>query len=181
MLAALMTACAARPPEPVRSETVEQIAGVVEAVDRDTRSVLLRVPTRDAMAVEIAPSVRNFAHVQVGDRIVVRFYTVLAAELRRRGDASGETEEPTTTGDIAIAPEGARPGGIVGTQVHQTVRVIDVNKRNHVVTFYGSDGISRALPVRTAQGREFIRKLKSGDEVDVTYTRAIALSVEPGT
>ena len=61
------------------------------------------------------------------------------------------------------------------------VLFIDVNNRNHVVTFYGSDGISRALPVRTPQGREFIRNLKSGDEVDLTFTEGIALTVEPGT
>ena len=86
-----------------------------------------------------------------------------------------------TTGDIALAPDSAQAGGIVGTQVHQTVRVTDVNNHNHVVTFYGSDGISRSLPVKTPQGREFIRKLKVGDEVDVTYTSAVAISVEPGT
>jgi hypothetical protein len=56
-----------------------------------------------------------------------------------------------------------------------------VNKRNHVVTFYGSDGISRSMPIRTPQGRKFIEKLKVGDEVDVTYTEGVAISVESAT
>jgi hypothetical protein len=129
----------------------------------------------------MASSVRHFAQVRVGDRIVARYYTVLAAKLRRRGDASGETEEAVTTSDVAFTPKDARPGGVVGKQVHQTVRITDVNNRNHVVTFYGSDGFSRSLPVKTPQGREFIRKLRVGDEVDLTFTEGLAISVEPGT
>jgi translation initiation factor IF-1 len=181
LLGSLLTACAARPPEPVRSETVETVAGTVEAVDDETRTVTLRGTTGDTYDFQIAPSVRHFTQVRVGDRVVVQLYTVLAAELRHRGDASGETEAPVTTGDVALAPENARPGGVVGKQVHQTVRITAVNNRNHVVTFYGSDGLSRSFPVRTPQGREFISKLRIGDEVDVWYTEGLAISVEPGT
>ena len=178
---ALLTACATQPPDPVRAETVEEVSATVDAVDRDTRMVLLRSADGEAVAMEVSPTVRNFAQVRAGDRVVVRYYTALAAELRRRGDGSGETEAPVTTETAERAPEGSRPAGIVGTQTHQTVRITHVNNKNHIVTFFGSDGISRSMPVRTPQGREFIRKLKVGDEVDVTYTEAVAISVEPAT
>ena len=181
LMASLMTACAVRPPAPVRSESVEEISGIVEAVDGEARIVTLRVATGDAIDVPVATSARNLAQFRVGDRIAIRFYTVLAAALRRRGDASGETEEPVTTADVALATQNAQPGGVVGKQVHQTVRVTAVNNRNHFVTFYGHDGISRSLPVRTPEGREFISRLRVGDEVDVTYTEGLAISVEPGT
>ena len=82
---------------------------------------------------------------------------------------------------IGRAPEGARPSGVVGTQSRQTVRITNVNNNNHVVSFYGSDGLARSLPVHTPQGREFISKLKVGDEVEVTYTEAVAISVEPSS
>ena len=181
LFSTLLAACAAQPPEPVRSESIETLRGTVEGVDNDSRTIVLRNPVGDAVPVSIDPSVRNFAQVRVGDLVLVRYYSALAAELRRRGDGSGETDAPTTTGGLALAPEGARPGGVIGKQMHQTVRITAVNNRNHVVTFYGSDGISRSYPVRTPQGREFIRKLKVGDEVDVTLTEAVAISVEPGT
>jgi hypothetical protein len=180
-LVPLVVACASRPPDPVRSETVETLLGTVEAFDDHRRVLTLRNSVGDAVSVEIDPAVRSFAQVRVGDHVVVRHYSVLAAKLRRRGDASGETEAPVTTADVALAPEGARPGGVVGIQVHQTVRITDINKRNHVVSFYGSDGISRWLPVRTPQGREFISRLKVGDEVELTLTEGVAISVEPGT
>jgi hypothetical protein len=59
------------------------------------------------------------------------------------------------------------------------VRITSVDKKNNVVNFYGSDGLARSLPVRSPQGQEFIGKLKAGDEVEVSYTEAVALSVEP--
>lgn len=181
VFAVLAAGCASQPPEPVSVENVEEIAATVEAVDSNTRMVTLRGPEGDAFALQVAPSVRNFAQVRTGDRVVVRYYSGLAAELRRRGDTSGETEAPVTTSTSGRASEGARPGAFAGTQTHQTVRITNVNKHNHVVSFYGSDGIARSLPVRTPQGREFISKLKVGDEVDVIVTEAVAVSVEPMT
>jgi hypothetical protein len=181
VLALLAAACATRPPEPVSVESVEEVSATVETLDVDSRTVTLRGTDGNAVAMQVAPSVRNFAQIRTGDRVVVRYYSGLVAELRGRGDASGETEAPVTTGVLGRAPEGARPTGIAGTQTHQTVRITNVNKRNYIVTFFGSDGISRSLPVRTPQGREFIKKLKVGDEIDVTYTEAVAISVEPAT
>ena len=47
------------------------------------------------------------------------------------------------------------------------------------MSFYGSDGLARVLPVRSPEGKEFIAGLKAGDEVELTYTEAVAMSVEP--
>jgi hypothetical protein len=66
----------------------------------------------------------------------------------------------------------------VGTRSRQTVRITGVDTKNHVVSFYGSDGLARSVPVRSPQGQEFISKLKAGDEVEITYTEAVAVSVE---
>ena len=181
VIASLAAACTTKPPEPINVETVEEVSATVEAVDGDSRMVTLRGSDGDAIAMQVADTVRNFAQVRAGDRVVVRYYSGLAAELRRRGDTSGETEAPVTSTALGRAPEGARPAGVVGTKTNQTVRITHVNKRDHVVSFYGSDGIGRSMPVRTPQGREFISKLKVGDEVEVTYTEAVAISVEPMT
>jgi hypothetical protein len=181
LLALLLGACASKPPEPVTVESIEEVSAAVEAVDVDKRMVTLRGPQGNTFTVQVAPTVRNLAQVKVGDRVVARYYEALAAELHRRGDDSGETHAPVIEAGIGRAPEGARPSGVVGTQSRQTVRITNVNNNNHVVSFYGSDGLARSLPVRTPQGREFISKLKVGDEVEVTYTEAVAISVEPSS
>jgi len=181
VLALLVGACASKPPEPVTVESVEEVSAAVEAVDIERRMVTLRGPQGNTFAVQVAPTVRNLAQVKVGDRVVARYYEALAAELRRRGDGSGETDAPVIEAGIGRAADGAKPARVVGTQSRQTVRITNVNNNSHVVSFYGADGLARSLPVRTPQGREFISKLKVGDEVEVTYTEAVAISVEPSS
>jgi hypothetical protein len=179
LLAVLLGACVSEPPKPVTIEATEEISATVEAVNIDTRMVTLLAPDGQKFTMQAGPEVRNLPQVKVGDRVITRYYTAMAAELRRRGDGSGETEAPVIDTAFGRAAEGARPSGAAGRQVRQTVRITTVDKKNHVVGFYGSDGLARLLPVRTPQAQEFISKLKAGDEVEVTYTEAVAMSVEP--
>ena len=67
----------------------------------------------------------------------------------------------------------------MGTENRQTVRITKVDKKNNIVSFFGSDGLARSVPIKTPQGQEFIGKLKEGDEVEVRYTEAVAVTVEP--
>ncbi|MET0988380.1 MAG: hypothetical protein ABW034_23515 [Steroidobacteraceae bacterium] len=179
VLALLLGACASEPPAPLNVENTEEVSATVEAVNLDKRLVSLRAPDGRQFTLQMGPQVRNLAQVKVGDRVVARYYKALAAELRRRGDGSGDTVAPVVEAGGARAPAGASPGGAVAMQSRQTVRITGVDNKNHVVSFYGSDGLARSLPVRTPQGEEFISKLKEGDEVEVTYTEAVAVSVEP--
>lgn len=71
------------------------------------------------------------------------------------------------------------PHIVLSPQSRQTVRITSVDAKNNVVNFYASDGLARSVPVRSPQGKEFISKLKAGDELELTYTEAVALSVEP--
>lgn len=177
--ALLLGACASEPPQPLNLEGIEEISATVEAIDVGTRMISLAAPNGEKVTVQVAPDVRNLAQVEVGDRVVARYYESLGAELRRRGDGSGETQAPVVETTVARAAAGARPGGIVGMQSRQTVRITGIDNRNHVVSFYGSDGLARSLPVRSPEGREFVSKLKVGDEVELSYTEAVAVSVEP--
>jgi hypothetical protein len=179
LLALLLSACASEPPQPVLIEGTQEISATVDAIDVETRRVALRGPDGETFTVQVAPHVRNLAQVRVGDRVVARYYEALGAELRNRGDHSGDTEAPTVETALSRAAPGSRPAGFAGEQIHQTVRITNVDKTNHVVSFYGSDGLARSVPVHSPQGREFISKLRTGDEVELTYTEAVAVSVEP--
>ena len=58
------------------------------------------------------------------------------------------------------------------------VKVQSVDTVNNVVTITGSDGVSRKIRVVDAKAQEFIRGLKAGDEVQLTFSEAVAVSVE---
>lgn len=175
----LLGACASKPPEPVTIENTEEVSATVEAIDLDSRMVALLAPDGRKFTMQAGPEVRNLSQINVGDRVITRYYTAIAAELRQRGDGTGATEAPVVDTALGRAAEGDRPAGAVGRQVRQSVRITTVDKKNHVVNFYGSDGLVRSLPVRTPEAQQFIAKLEPGDEVEVTYTEALAVSVEP--
>jgi len=178
-LALLLGACTSQPPQPATIESTEEVSATVEAIDVQKRLLSLAGPDGEKVTVEVAPQVRNLPQVKVGDRVVARYYKALAAELRSRGDGTGSTQAPVIETSFNRAAEGSRPSAMVGAQSHQTVRITSVDTKNNVVNFYASDGLARSVPVRSPQGKEFISKLKAGDEVELTYTEAVALSVEP--
>jgi hypothetical protein len=64
--------------------------------------------------------------------------------------------------------------------VSATVNIVSVDKSFDTVTFTLPSGDQRVVAVQTPEGREFIRTLKKGDKVDVTYTEAVAVEVVPG-
>lgn len=175
----LLNACASAPPEPASIESTQEVSATVQSIDVEKRLVTLRDKEGETVTVQVSPEVRNLAQVKAGDQVVVRYYEALAAELRSRGDGSGTTQAPVSEAAVSRAAAGARPAGMVGKETSQTVRITSVDTKNHVVTFYASDGLTRSVPVQTPQGQEFISKLKPGDEVELTYTEALAVSVEP--
>jgi len=178
-IAILLGACASTPPDPVTVENTQEISATVEAVDVQKRLLSLRDKSGEKVTVEVSPEVRNLPQVKVGDQVVARYYESLAAELVKRGDESGTTQAPVKDAAIGRSPLGAKPGVVMGTENRQTVRITKFDKKANVIHFYGSDGLARSIPIKSPEGQEFAGKLKPGDEVEVTYTEALAVTVEP--
>ena len=176
---ALLAGCAQEAPKPVKLENTEEVRASVQAIDVPTRMLTLRGPEGNDFTVEVDPEVRNLPQVKVGDDVVVRYYEALGAQLVSRGGTATGATMPETAVEVSRAEEGARPKGVISSQASMVVKIKEVDTKNNTVTFYGEDGLVRTFPVQTPQGQEFIKKLKSGDEVGLTYTEALAVSVEP--
>jgi hypothetical protein len=67
----------------------------------------------------------------------------------------------------------------VGDFVRFPVTIYEVDRVQNIVEVTGPRGFNRRIPVQDPKMREFIRGLKKGDEVEVTFTEALAISVEP--
>ncbi|MET0218512.1 MAG: hypothetical protein ABW205_11400 [Burkholderiales bacterium] len=174
--ASLLAACAPQPPKSVaRSETVEASA-IVEAIDYTTREVVLRNAQGRQTLVIAGPEVRNLAQVKKGDRVVVRFTEGFAAQLVKPG--AGVAGVQADTGVVRAAP-GEQPGAAVSKQIRTTVKVYEVDPYANTIEVTGPRGYNRLLKVKDPQGIAFIRGLKKGDEVEVTFSEALAISVEP--
>jgi hypothetical protein len=174
---ALLACASSTPPAPLTLESTKRVEATVTAVQKQKRLVSLRGADGRTVTVEAGPSVRNFEQIEVGDRVVVAYIEAIGFALATPDVAANVT-------DAALVAEraapGERPGGAIGGVLRTTVAIDSIDPKTHTVTFHGQDGLPRAIPVLTAEGRAFASRLRPGDRVEVTYEEAIAISVEPG-
>ena len=151
-----------------------EVRAIIETVDQQKRMVLLRGPTGALLTIHAGPEVRNLAQVKSGDRVVIRYAEAIAAQIVRPGEPQAES-----TTSMARANPGERPAGVIIDRERMRVTVEGVNTVNNTVAFIGPDRVPRTVTVRQPAMQELLRTLKIGDEVDVTFTEAVAISVEP--
>jgi len=95
--------------------------------------------------------------------------------MRKPGDS---TEASIALADGVTDP-GDRPGAAIGTRTTLPVTIVSVDSKTNEVRFYGPDKRVRTVELETPEAQAFAKKLKAGDEVVVTFTEALAVSVEP--
>jgi translation elongation factor P/translation initiation factor 5A len=106
----------------------------------------------------------------------VTYYTAIAAQLTPKGAAP---IPQTMALGAARALPGQRPAASMDTTVVETVTIQSVDKDANTVTFLRQDGTVDTAAVHSSEGRTFIAGLKSGDQVDVALSEAVAISVDP--
>ena len=72
-----------------------------------------------------------------------------------------------------------RPGGQVTRVRRGRVVITAVYPSTNTVSFVGSNNMVRTVTAKNPEVRAFICTLKVGDQVDVVYEAALAISVEP--
>lgn len=164
-------------PAPVKIVNTQTIAATVESIDLDGRMVELRADDR-SVTVQVPPEVRNLAQLKVGDKVVVQYYEALAAAFQKKGEGTAVGVIDTTTG-TARAPAGKRPGAAVANKVTTTIVIEAMDRSAHSLTFTGPSGMTRTINVSDPRAQEFIGTLKQGDEVQLTYIEALAVTVDP--
>jgi len=175
-VALAVPAYADKPPaEPFSKEALHQVEARIEAIDKATRTLSLRSPN-GVTKTTAGPAVRNFDNIHVGDKVRISYYEAIAAEIKKKGSTLHSESEATSA---YRAPVGSRPAGAVGHTTNATVKIESVDTKANTVTFKQSDGFVTTLAVESPEGHAFIRTLHSGDEVEVTYTEALAIEVVP--
>ena len=153
----------------------DQIRAVIESVDPATRQVLLRGPQGGMVTVAAGPEVRNFAQLKPGDQVVVTYREALAAELAKPGSSAPPAQLVQRT---SRAAPGATPGASAEQMIRARVKITGINRQHNTVSFVGPAQIERTVNVTDPDMQNFLKTLNVGDEVDLTYTEAIAVSVE---
>ena len=166
---------AQEPAKPVVRSELQTVEATVEAIDPATREVTLR-GAKGPVSLIVGPEARNFDKVHVGDKVVVNYYQGIAAQMSKGGV---KATEPATSAFAYPAQGGKRPGGGVGASITATVTIEAVDPGTNTVAFRGQDGEVHTIAVKSPNMQQFIRTLKRGDLVDVTYTESVAIDVVP--
>jgi len=168
---------AAKPQPSVQREKLQEVSATVVSVDAATRMLGLQGDDGSTANFAVGEEVKNFPQIRVGDKVVVSYYRGLAAELQPKGTPLSKKVDQLDVGTTSQA--GTKPGAGVGTAVRGTVVIEKADTKANTVTFKRPDGTSRTLPVESPEGREFLAKLKKGDQVEVLYIEAVAIEVRP--
>jgi hypothetical protein len=168
-------AAAPQPAEPP-SGTVEQslvsVRATVEAVDLKKRLVTLRKPDGGLVTIEAGEQVRNLPQVKNGDHVVATYYEAIAYAVRRPGEAAPGV---TVNESVARAKPGEKPAGAGVREVTITATIEEIDKKKPSVTLKGPGGKVVTVVPREPKNLE---RVAVGDLVDITYTEAVAISVE---
>ena len=161
----------AEPPSWQTATMVEETA-TVEAVDQATRMVTLKGPKGNSVTFKAGDQVRNLAQVKVGDEVKFAYYESIAVRVLKTGEAFPTASESTA---VARAQKGEKPAGVVGKEVTANVTITAIDKKAKTATLKGEGGKSVTVtPLRP----EKLDEVKVGDRLVLTYTEAVAVSVE---
>jgi hypothetical protein len=150
-----------------------EVAAKVVGIDKATRTVTLKGPRGDVFDIVASDDVKNFDQIKVGDAVVARYAQALTLELKKtKGAASAAA---VREGAVKAQP-GERPAIAGARQVTVVADVIAVDPKASTITLKGPKGKVVTVDVRNPDQFKVVKK---GDQVEVTYTEALALSVEP--
>jgi Cu/Ag efflux protein CusF len=148
-------------------------SATVEAVDAATRTVKLKMPKGDVRSVVAGEEVRNFDQIKVGDKVTVEYVEALSLELKKDGKAVvGRTQ----TGAMERSKPGAKPGGVAMREIVAVVDVVGVDTASKSISVKNGQGETLVFPIRDP---EQLKLIKKGDQIQATYTEAVAISLKP--
>jgi hypothetical protein len=159
--------------EPGKAAVVStiQATATVVAIDKATRTVTLR-GAKYTVDVVAGDEVKNFDQIKVGDTVNATYVEALTLELKK---TKKKLDMKTETDAVRAAP-GATPGGAVGRQITALCDVVAVDPKKSTITLKGPRGNVMELNVRNP---EQFKVVKKGDQVEVVYTEALAMTLAP--
>jgi hypothetical protein len=154
--------------------------GVVETVDPASRELLLRgdggSQSGALLSVIVGPQVQRLGQIRPGDRVTVVYYQALAAQMVNVFSSNSPPFEGVSVDRRETAE---RPGGLLTRVRRGRVVITAVYPSINTVSFVGPNNVVRTVTAKNPEVQSFIKRLKVGDQVDIVYEEALAISVEP--
>lgn len=151
------------------------VTASVESIDYTNREMTLKGPLGNKVTFTVDQRVKRFNEVKVGDFVRADYYVSIAAEVRK--PTPEEEKNPLVLlGTAGKAPPGTSPaaGGLRRFKVVTTIEGLD--RPTKTITVKGPLGNYLTARVRDP---ERLTQVRIGENIVVTYTEALAISLEP--
>ena len=154
---------------------VTEVQATVTAIDQKTRMVTLKGPEGKEGTIHVDKRARNLSQVKVGDIVKVAYVQQVAWQVQKPGGV-GQTGDVQAEQVAATAEPGQMPGAAAAQRVKFTATIEAIDTAKGTVTLKGPQGNSQTIKARNPAN---LKKVKVGDLVDITYTQAVAIKVDP--
>jgi hypothetical protein len=142
----------------------------IEAIESATRTLTVKNDKGLYETIQAPPEVKRFSELKVGDKITARYYDNLVVRMKKPGEAAVDVDSAALT-----RGEGQRPAGTAATQRTITVTITNIDPKATSVTVKGPNGYTYS---RRVADKKAFALLKVGDQLDMTWTEALLISVE---
>lgn len=140
------------------------------ALDPATRKITLVSANGIKKTVKAGPEVINFDQIRVGDQLKVEATQELVVHMAKPGEAADDGGVAV----VALAPKGAKPGGVAAETAQVTATIIDISLSPRAATLRFDDGSIQTFPVRSDVD---LSQRRVGEKVVFRVTETVAIVV----
>jgi hypothetical protein len=159
-------------PNPVKQTHTETTKATIEAIDHDHRLVTLKGKDDNYETVYVGPQIKRFDELQVGQTVTFKYTEAVVYELRRAGEPAPAS---SSSGEKVESHATAKPSGTITNRETATVTVKAADSKSGALTVQSEDGHTTSMLVKD---KSKLKNVHPGDKIVVTYTDALAVSVE---
>ena len=157
---------------PAVTETeVVKVRGTVSAIDKEKRTVTLKGPKGRTLTLDVKdPSKLDV--IKVGDPVIAAYVEAVAVQVKKAGTA---TPGMSTQESRVSSKPGETPAGAIAREITVTGTITAIDKKAQKVTIKGPQGNQETVKVKDPTNLEGV---KVGDMVEITFTQALAVSLD---
>jgi hypothetical protein len=156
--------------EPITKVNMLKMTATIQAIDSTKRTVTLRDEMGNEDEFAVSQDMQRFNELKVGQKVDITYYESLVLQVLKPGEQGLGTTEAA---GLSRA-KGGLPAATLGSQDTRTVTITSVDPSVPSVTVTTSDGRS---VTRKIEDKSLLDRVKPGDKVDITFTRAMITSV----
>jgi Cu/Ag efflux protein CusF len=155
----------------VAEGAVVKVRGTVSAIDKENRTVTLKGPQGRTITLDVKDPSKLDA-IKVGDPVVAAYVEAVAIQVKKAGTATpGMSTQQSRVG----SKPGETPAGAIAREVTVVGTITAIDKKAQTVTIKGPQGNQETVKVKDPKN---IEGVKAGDMVEITFTQALAVSLD---